>query len=170
MAALHLSERPKTITQLRAFLGCCNYYREFLPLYAKYSCPLTELLNVGKEEGKKGPQFKLKWTPKCEEAFTGLKEALANVVTLKTPRLDGRHSYIPTETSCYAIGATIQQVDNEGCHHPLAFRSRKLTTRNRNWSPSEKEAYAILCALRRYEGWIMGHRVEVPTDHKSLES
>ena len=32
MAALQLWERPKTITQLRAFLGCCNYYHEFLPL------------------------------------------------------------------------------------------------------------------------------------------
>ena len=26
MAALQLWERPKTITQLRAFLGCCNYF------------------------------------------------------------------------------------------------------------------------------------------------
>ena len=56
MAALQLLERPKTIPQFRAFLGCCNYYHEFLPLYAKYSGPLTELLKVGKVEGKKGSQ------------------------------------------------------------------------------------------------------------------
>ena len=87
---MQLWERPKTITQLRAFLGCCNYYHEFVPLYAKYSGPLTELLKVGKIEGRKGSQVKVKWTPECEEAFTGLKEALANVVTLKTPWLDGR--------------------------------------------------------------------------------
>ena len=60
MAALQLWERPKTITQLRAFLGCCNYYHEFLLLYAKFSGPLTELLKVGKIEGKKGSQVKLK--------------------------------------------------------------------------------------------------------------
>ena len=128
MAALQLWERPKTITQLRAFLGCCNYYHEFLPLYAKFSGLLTELLKVGKIEGKKGSQVKLKWTPECEEAFTGLKEALANVVTLKTPWLDGRPFYIRTDASRYAIGATIEQVDDEGHHHPLAFWSRKLTT------------------------------------------
>ena len=170
MAALQLWERPETITQLRAFLGCCNYYHEFLPLYAKFSGQLTELLKVGKIEGKKGSQVKLKWTPECEEAFTGLKEALANVVTLRTPWLDGRPFYIRTDASRYAIGTTIVQVDDEGHHHPLAFWSRKLTTRQRNWSPREQEAYAILCALRRYEGWILGHRVEVLTDHKSLES
>ena len=170
MAALQLWERAKTITQLLVFLGCCNYYHEFLPLYTKYSGPLTELLKVGKVEGKKGSQVKLKWTPECEEAFTGLKQALANVVTLKTPRLDGRPFYIRTEASRYAIGATIEQVDDEGHHHPLAFWGRKLTTRQRNWSPREQEAYVVPCALRRYEGWIMCRRVEVLTDHKSLES
>ena len=170
MAALQLWERPKTITQLRAFLGCCNYYHEFLPLYAKYSGPLTELLKVGKKEGKKGSQVKLKWTPECEEAFTGLKEALANVVTLKPPRLDERPFYIRTDAICYAIGATIKQVDNEGHHRPLAFSSCKLTTRQRKSGSREQEAYAILGALRHYEGWILGHPVEVLTAHKSLES
>ena len=170
MAALQLWERPKTITQLCAFLGCCNYYHEFLPLYAKFSGPWTELLKVGKIEGKKGSQVKLKWTPECEKAFTGLKEALANVVTLKTPWLHGRPFYIRTDASRYAIGATIEQVDDEGHHHLLAFWSCKLTTRQQNWSPREQEAYAIPCALRRYEGWILGHRVEVLTDHKSLQS
>ena len=169
IAALQLWERPKTIMQLRAFLGCCNYYDEFLTLYAKYSGPLTESLKVSKVEGKKGSQVQLKWTPECEGAFTGLKEAQPLVVTLKTPRLDGRHFYIPTDTSCYAISATIEQVDNERHHEPLAFWSRKLTTRQQNWSPAEKEAYAKLGALRRYEGWFIGHRVEVLTDHKSLE-
>ena len=77
---------------------------------------------------------------------------------------------ICTDTSRYAIGATMEQVDDEGHHHPLAFWSRNLTTRQRNWTPREQEAYAILCALRRYDGWILGHRVEVLTDHKSLES
>ena len=121
MAARQLWERPKTITQLRAFLGGCNYYHEFLPLYARYSGPLTELLKVGKEEGKKGSQVKLKWTPECEEAFTGLKEALANVVTLKSVRCDGRPFYIRTDPSRYAIGPTIEQVDDEGHHHPPCF-------------------------------------------------
>ena len=170
MAALQLWERPKTITQLCAFLGCCNSYHEFLPLYTTYSGPLTELLKVGKVEGKKGSQVKLKLTPECEEGFTALKEALANVATLKTPRLDGRPFYIGTDASRYAVGATIEQVEEEGHHHPLAFWSCKPTTRQQNWSPREQEAYAILCALRHYQGWILGHRVEVLTDQKSLES
>ena len=34
MAALQLWKRPKTITQPRDVLGCCNYYHEFIPLYS----------------------------------------------------------------------------------------------------------------------------------------
>ena len=34
----------------------------------------------------------------------------------------------------------------------------------------EQEAYTIVCALQRYEGWISLQRMEVLTDHKSLES
>ena len=60
MAALQLWERPKSITQLHAFLGCCNYYHEFLPLYTTYSRPITEVLKVRKVEGNKGPQVKYK--------------------------------------------------------------------------------------------------------------
>ena len=76
----------------------------------------------------------------CEEAFTGLKEALTNVVTLKTLRLDGRAFYIRTDASRYAIGVLIEQVDDEGHHHHLAFWSGKLTTRQQNWSQREQEA------------------------------
>ena len=77
MAWIKPSKKDMAVTfsysQLRAFLGCCNSYHEFLPLYAKLSCRMTELLKVGKIEGKKGSQVTLKWTPECEEAFTGLK-------------------------------------------------------------------------------------------------
>ena len=89
MVALQLWERPKTPTQLSAFLGWSIYYHEFLPLYAEYSGPLTELLKVGKVEGKKVSQVNLKKTRECEEAFTGLKQGLANAVPLKAPRLHG---------------------------------------------------------------------------------
>ena len=168
--ALQLRERPKTIKQLRASPGCCNYYPGFLPLQAKYSGPLTVLLKGGKVEGKKGSPVKLNWTPEWEDAFTGLKVAPANLVRLETPRFNGRPFYVCTDASCDAIGAPIEQVKDESHHHPLAFWSRKLTTRQQNWSVREQEASMILCAPQCYEGWIMGHRVEVLTDHKSLES
>ena len=55
-------------------MGSCNYYHEFLPLYAKYSGPLTELLKVGKIEGKKGSEVKLKWAPYVKRPLLVLRK------------------------------------------------------------------------------------------------
>ena len=65
VAPLQLWERPKTITQLCAFLACCNYYHELLSLYAKYGGVLTDLVKIGNVKGSKGSHVKLKWTPEC---------------------------------------------------------------------------------------------------------
>ena len=48
--------------------------------------------------------------------------------------------------------------------------SRKLTGSQRNWTPREKETYAVVAALQKWAGWIGFQPVLVTTDHKSLES
>ena len=85
------------------------------------------------------------------------------------PKFD-RPFYIRTDASRYAIGAVLEQVDEAtGDHYPLAFWSRKLAPRQMQWSPREQETYAIICALKRYQSWVGTNRVEVLTDHRSLE-
>ena len=37
------------------------------------------------------------------------------------------------------------------------------------WSPREQETYAIICALKKYQSWIGTNRVEILTDHRSLQ-
>ena len=46
LVAIQKWKRPETITELRGFLGCCNFYHTFVPNYAKFAAPLTELLKV----------------------------------------------------------------------------------------------------------------------------
>ena len=52
---------------------------------------------------------------------------------------------------------------------PVAFFSRKLGKSQLNWTPREKETYAIVSALRKWAGWIGLQPVLILTDHKSLE-
>eukprot|EP00961_Rhodomonas_salina_P182553 2464556-Rhodomonas_salina.1 len=42
---------PSDLHELRSFLGLSNYYRSFIPQYAKIAEPLTDLL--GGDAGKK---------------------------------------------------------------------------------------------------------------------
>ena len=55
---------PKTISELRGFLGLCSYYRSFCPGFATIADPLTECLRKG---------VKLCNTPRRQEAFDRLK-------------------------------------------------------------------------------------------------
>ena len=52
---------------------------------------------------------------------------------------------------------------------PLPFLSRKLSGSQLNWSPRRKECYAVVAALLKWHGWVGNKRVEVRTDHHSLE-
>ena len=66
------------------------------------------------------------------------------------------------------MAAAIQQDGPDGALRPLAFFSRKLSGSQLNWSPREKECYAIVAALLKWHGWVGNKRVQVHTDHRSL--
>ncbi len=47
--------------------------------------------------------------------------------------------------------------------------SRKLGQSQLNWTPREKETYAIVAALHKWSGWVGLQPVLVKTDHRSLK-
>ena len=127
LLAIQKWNRPETISALRGFLGCCNFYHTFVKDYAKYAAPLTELLKVGRETGGAGPKVRVQWTDECDEAFVQLKAALCEVATLHVPKFDCPF-HIRTDASKYAVGAVLEQQDLEtGGRYPLSIWSRKLS-------------------------------------------
>ena len=69
LASLHHWEKPQTISEIRSFMGFCNYYSGYVRMYAEFSGPLHKMLQVGKFDGRKGSKKKLAWTPEAEDAF-----------------------------------------------------------------------------------------------------
>jgi hypothetical protein len=51
---------PKSVHQVRSFLGLAGYYQMFIPNFSKISKPITELL-------KKGNKYV--WSKDCDEVF-----------------------------------------------------------------------------------------------------
>ena len=66
-------EVPKTVTEIRSFLGLAGYYRRFIEGFSKLALPLTQLTCKGKA---------FVWDMKCEESFIELKKRLTTAPIL----------------------------------------------------------------------------------------
>ena len=60
-------ERPKSVTEIRSFLGLAGYYRRFVKGFSSLAAPLTALT-------RKSAKFT--WSDKCEASFAELKRKL----------------------------------------------------------------------------------------------
>jgi hypothetical protein len=67
---------PKSVHQVRSFLGVVGYYRMFIPNFSKISKRITELLKKG---------TKCVWSKDCDEAFQTLKKLLTTSSVLAQP-------------------------------------------------------------------------------------
>lgn len=67
--------KPKTIIELRGFLGLTGYYCKFAQGYGMMGRPLTNLLKKG--------QFG--WNEKVDEALNKLKQAMTSAIILAIP-------------------------------------------------------------------------------------
>lgn len=70
---------------------------------------------------------------------------------------------VETDASGYAIAATLSQGGR-----PVAFFSRTLTQTEQRHSSVEKEAYAIVEALRCWRHFLIGKHFQLITDQKSV--
>ena len=53
---------------------------------------------------------------------------------------------------------------------PVAYASRKLTARERQYAQIEKELLAIVCACRKFDQYVFQQEIQVHTDHKPLQT
>ena len=119
------------------------------------------------------------WTDADQKDFEEIKEKLCSGLSLT--RLDPDRPYIlRTDASNFAIGAVLGQFPDEkrlptreevlaGKTVPVAFFSRKLAEGKVKWVPRDKETYAIIAALEKWQSWIGHQPVLVLTDHMSLK-
>jgi hypothetical protein len=155
-------KRPETKNQVRSVLGLFGWFREYIPHYAEWALPLTELTL------KKYPN-RVPWGEAEENAFEKLKELLAAAADKPLYIINWNKSFnIHTDASDYMVAGILSQTDENGNENPIAFFSKKLNDTQKGWSTIEKEAFAVIEALNRFRSWIFGYKIFISSDHNPL--
>jgi cleavage and polyadenylation specificity factor subunit 1 len=94
---------PKTISQLRRFLGMLNFYRRFLPQAAITQAQLHDVLS--------GPRVKasysIAWTSELHKAFEECKTSLSRATLLAHLEPSGQLAFV-TDISATAMVVVLQ--------------------------------------------------------------
>ena len=147
----------KNAKGVRQFLGLAGYYRLFIKYFAKIAKPLTKLL-------QKNETFN--WTKDAENAFENLKEILCSAPLLQSSDMN-KPFLITTDASGYAVGGILLQ-GKIGRDIAIAYTSRVLRGPELKYDTYEKEALAVIHAVRTYRPYVFGRKFTIVTDHQPL--
>ena len=161
VAAIRDMLPPTNIRAVRRFLGMAGFHRAMIPDFSRYASLLTDLT-------KKHARWT--WTEQHQSAFDYLRTALISDQTvLHHPDLN-RPYELYTDASETAIGAVLVQRDDNQVSRPIQFISKTLNDTQRRWPALEREAYAVVYALRTLRPYLYGAEFRIFTDHKPLKA
>jgi len=160
---------PINVTQIRQFLGLCNYFRTHVRNFSTIAGPLNTL--TSKNSGWKGGPL----PPDAKLAFHQLKDALCSNPVMAYPRMDRPfHLIVDAATGGQdtkgGFGAILAQENNAGKMHAIAYASRSLKTHEKNYNPYLAEMNAAAWGIDHFDVYLRGRKFILHTDHKPLET
>lgn len=148
---------PRSVSDVRRFVGVASWYRRFIPNFSSLTAPLTGLLKK---------THKWVWSQECEDSFNCIKERLVSAPILNCPNFDFPF-IVQTDASGYGIGAVLTQRINEN-ERVISYASRTLNKAERNYTTTERELLAVLFAVEKFRPYLEASKFKVITDHHSL--
>jgi hypothetical protein len=150
-AVLYFPE-PKTVTNIRFFLGVIRYYQNYVQGYSRLAALLFKLTNE---------DVAFVWSLDYQHAFEALKRALVDVPVLV--HLDFKKPFcLDVDWSAKGVGVILSQKGSK-LEKMMAYANKNLIVAQRKFHPVEGECYALI--------WGIMHRnhFTLKIDHKPLE-
>lgn len=169
---------PRTVRDIRVFIGFMNYYRRFIQGFSRLALPLTKLTQKGPLSARGGlSQRREEGQPldigeEGTKAFKALKSAFLDVPILSHFER-GRKTRAEVDASGGAICGILSQLVQEGNSppqwRPVDFFSRKLIQAEYNYDTHDQELLAIVKSLQHWRHYLEGIHFEILTDHQNLK-
>lgn len=154
--------KPKTIQELRRFLGMVNFYRSNIPRAAENQRILNEYLHGS----KKNDNSPVPWTTEADKAYEKCKESMKNAVLTAHPSRNASLALM-TDASATCVGGVLQQKSGRNWE-PLGFFSQKLSETQQKYSTFDRELLGIYMAVKHFHRLIEGREFTIFTDHRPL--
>ncbi|KAJ9546624.1 hypothetical protein OSB04_019167 [Centaurea solstitialis] len=147
-------EVPKTLSEIRSFLGLAGYYRRFIEGFSRIAVPLMRLT-------KKSEPYV--WGVEQEEAFETLKRKLCDAPVLTLPEgVEDMSVYC--DASHLGLGCVLMQRGRV-----IAYASRQLKPHEANYPTHNLELAAVVFALKIWRHYLYGVKCTIYTDHRNLK-
>ena len=129
---------PRSKKDVQSFIGKINFLRWFIPKFVETIKQITTMLKKDQE---------VRWTSEAKAAFEKIKVALTEapvLVSLNFTKEFLTFSFASEDT----IAVVLLQKNKEGLEKPIAFFSKNLRDSELKYSILEKQAYALVKALK----------------------
>ncbi len=155
--AIQSIKTPTNVSELRSFLGVCNYSRQFIENYADIARPLTSLL-------KKDEPFV--WTKAQDTAMSQLKQCLRSAPCLAYPD-PGKEFYLDAGFSDQCLSAGLYQLHDKD-KRVVAYASKTLLPPECKYSHCEKALLCTVWGIQRFSNYIGAQKVIIETCHQPV--
>ena len=136
-------ERPKSVFEIRSFLGLAGYYRRFIEDFSRLAAPMTRLT---------WNKVKFDWDDRCEEAFQELKRRLTTaLILIVSDRGQGYIMYC--DASRVELGCVLMQSGRV-----VAYGSRQLKNHEHNYPTHDMELAAVVFTLKIWSHYLYGEQ------------
>ena len=160
---------PKTVYDVRSFLGFVGYYRRFIKDFSKIAKPIREVI-TGLENQSKRSAMKtfVEWTEVADSAFEHLKKLCVSTPILAYP--DYKLPFVlHTDSSSEGLGAVLYQKQS-GKLRVIAYASRSVSKSESHYPAHKLEFLALKWAVcEKFHEYLYGSNMfEVYTDKNPL--
>ena len=148
---------PRSVKDVRSFLGLASFYRRLVQNFAEEAKPVTILTRKNRE---------FTWGPEQQKAFQSMKDKLCATPVLAYPNFKLLFTQT-TDASTTSIAAILSQVQ-DGVERPIAYVSTQLHKAEQVYAESEIEILALVWATKYFRCYTYGKQFLVRTDYSEL--
>jgi hypothetical protein len=157
--AIQALSLPRSRKEVQDFLGRINFLRRFISNFAELVKHITAMLRKYHE---------IKWTAESRKSFDQIKKALTEAPVLVSPYYS-KDFIIFSFASFDSVAAVLLQKNDQGQEHPIAFFSKALRDAELRYEIMEKQAYALVKALKAFRVYVLHSKISAYVPSTSVK-